>query len=224
MLSPPQAGRVAAFFDMDHTVVRGNTASIYLQDMRRRGELRRRDLARLSVVLLRYRLALIDMRAVMREVFANLQGTPEEALRDRCQALFDRHIRPLVSDDALRTAAEHHAQGHTNVLLTAQTPYLADPLARLLGAEHVLCTRLEVRNGLFTGLAEGPMCYGDGKVELASRWAAGRGVALRESYFYTDSYTDLPMLEAVGGPRVVAPDLRLWLAARRRGWPIVRFA
>ncbi len=209
---------------MDHTVVRGNTASIYMRDMRRRGELGRLDLARLSVVLLRYRLALIDMRGVMARVFQALEGTSEAALRARCDELFEREIRPLVSAEALEAAARHRDQGHTNALLTAQTLYMAEPLARLMGCEHILCTRLEVTEGLFTGRAEGPMCYGDGKVALARDWAQLGGYALDASYFYTDSYTDLPMLEAVGAPRVVGPDVRLWVAARRRGWPIMRFA
>ncbi len=220
----PSGVKAAAFFDMDHTVVRGNTASVYLRDMRRRGELSRRNLARMSVVLVRYRMALIDMRDVMARVFEALEGTPEDALRDRCQTLFDREIRPLVSDDARRAVERHRAQGHPTVILTAQTPYLAEPLAREIGCEHVLSTRLEVQGGRFTGRAVLPMCYGDGKVAQASEWARDHGVSLARSYFYTDSYTDLPMLLAVGEPRAVGPDARLWVAARRRGWPVLRFA
>ena len=85
------------------------------------------------------------------------------------------------------------------------------------------CTDLEERNGYLTGRYVRPVCYGRGKVTLAARFAHAHGADLRHSFFYTDSYSDLPMLLRVGEPRVVNPDLRLGLLARRKGWPVERW-
>ncbi len=104
-------------------------------------------------------------------------------------------------------------------MLTASTRYAADPLALELDIEHVLATTLEVAHGKFTGECA-TLCYGAGKVDVARQWAAQNEVDLSQSAFYTDSVSDAPMLEVVGEPRVVNPDLRLGRLARQRGWPI----
>ena len=93
-------------------------------------------------------------------------------------------------------------------------------MAKQVGIEHVLCTQLEVESGQLTGRLAAPLCYGRGKVDCALDWAKPRGVELTESIFYTDSVTDLPMLEEVGEPRVINPDPRLERVARQRGWSI----
>lgn len=220
---PGTGSRVAAFFDMDQTVVAANTAGIYIEDMRRRGELRKRDLLELWLVLIGYKLAFIDMVSVMERVFRGLAGTSEAALATRCQALYDSRIEHLVSPAARLAIDDHRRRGDVVVLLTAQTPYLARPLARTVGIEHVLCTELETRDGLFTGAVKGEVCYGIGKTRIARAWSERHGVSLQDSYFYTDSYTDLPMLEVVGHPRAANPDLRLGWHARSRGWKVLQF-
>jgi len=215
--------RVAAFFDMDQTVVAANTASIYIEDMRRRGELRKRELLELWGVLIGYKLAMLDMTSVMKRVFRGLAGTSEAALAARCQALYDSKIAHLVSPAAREAIEDHRRRGEEVVLLTAQTPYLARPLAATVGIEHVLCTELETAGGLFTGAVKGEVCYGSGKPRIARAWAERHGVSLEHSYFYSDSYTDLPMLRVVGHPRAANPDLRLRWHARTHGWKVFHF-
>jgi phosphoserine phosphatase len=90
----------------------------------------------------------------------------------------------------------------------------------MLGLSHVVCSRLEVAQGRFTGRPIEPICYGAGKIVWAERFASERNVTLKDCAFYSDSYTDLPMLERVGRPVVVNPDPRLRRAAKQRGWPI----
>jgi HAD superfamily hydrolase (TIGR01490 family) len=107
------------------------------------------------------------------------------------------------------------------VLLTASSPYISEQVAEELGMTDYICTRFEVDGGVFTGRLDGPLCYGEGKVVLASRWAEERGVSLASCSFYSDSYTDLPMLEAVGSPVAVNPDLRLARHAQRARWPVI---
>ena len=89
--------------------------------------------------------------------------------------------------------------------------------------DHILCSEVEERDGTLTGLLLPPPCYGPGKVVHAERLAAEQGIDLDRSYFYSDSYTDLPMLERVGEPRVINPDPRLSRAAKQRGWSVERW-
>jgi phosphoserine phosphatase len=109
------------------------------------------------------------------------------------------------------------------VIISNATTYAVAPLARYLGVPHVLATQLEVRQGLFTGNYIEPLCFRHGKVFWAERLAAVLGGEVGRSTFYTDSITDLPLLERVENPRVVNPDPRLRSLAKKRGWPIMEF-
>ena len=117
----------------------------------------------------------------------------------------------------------HQEMGHTVAIVSSATRYQADPLARDMGIEHVLCTELEVENGVFTGRVVHPTCYGEGKASAARELAARLGLDLQQSFFYPDSAEDLPLLEAVGNPRPLNPDRRLASIAAERGWPARRW-
>ena len=104
------------------------------------------------------------------------------------------------------------------------TRFTLEPLARLLGIAHVVCTVFEERDGLLTGLHVRPACAGNGKVTMAERFASEHDVDLGASYFYTDSHADMGLLERVGIPRVITPDRRLRRQARLRGWRIEDWA
>ncbi len=125
-----------------------------------------------------------------------------------------------MAPKALAALSSHRESGHLVAILTSSTPYVTEPLARHLGIEHVICTRLGIRDGKFDGTFLRPGCFGAGKVHWAEEFARGHDVDLERSFFYTDSYTDLPMLERVGARQVVNPDTRLRRLALQRGWPI----
>ena len=128
-----------------------------------------------------------------------------------------------VPPSAKRAILEHRKNGEMVVLLTGATQYLAEIIGEKLSIEHVLCSRLEVEAGVFTGrLAQ--KCFGDHKVPVAESFAAEHGISLEESVFYTDSYTDLAMLNRVGEPVVVNPDPRLLRVATQSGWRIEKWA
>jgi HAD superfamily hydrolase (TIGR01490 family) len=116
--------------------------------------------------------------------------------------------------------AFHRDKGHVVAILSSSTPYVTEPLARHLGIDHVLCTRLDIAGGRFAGTHVKPACYGPGKVHWAERFAREHQIDLDKSFFYTDSYSDLPMLERVGERVVVNPDPRLARHAKRAGWTV----
>lgn len=210
--------RVAAFFDMDRTLLRCNTGERWLGFLRRRREISTWKAVVAVSWLLRYKLALLDMESVTEKATADLAGTDEADLADKCRLFFDGEVAGEIAPRAREAVEEHRRQGHVLAILSSSTPYITEPLARLLDIEHVLCTRFHVDGGRFVGTHVRPACYGDGKVHWAEGFAHAHGVDLTRSFFYTDSYSDLPMLLRVGVQRVVNPDTRLARHARKAGW------
>ncbi|MCL2725746.1 MAG: HAD-IB family hydrolase [Polyangiaceae bacterium] len=212
----------AALFDMDRTLVRKETASLYVRYQRAIGEASPRDSLRALYWVLQYTLSVIDAPEVAARVFAELRGKAEAPLALRCDDWFRRYVERHVCDLGRRAVEDHRARGELVAIVTGASAYAARPLARRLGIPHLVSSELEVDDrGLFTGKVVAPLCFGVGKVERAQRLANEQGFLLEDATFYSDSYTDLPLLELVREPVAVNPDLRLRRIARRRGWKIV---
>ena len=212
---------LAALFDMDRTLVKKDTAGLYTRYRRDRGEASVRDALRVSWWMLQYTLGVIDAPRVSRQALEYFRGTEERALIESCEGWFREYVVPHIQAAGRAAVERHRAQGDLIAIVTGATKYAADPLARELGISDVVCTELEVdATGRFTGNPIEPLCYGTGKLERARRLAEERGFVLAEATFYSDSITDLPLLEAVRFPKVVNPDARLRRVARQRGWPI----
>lgn len=209
-----------AFFDLDRTILAINSGSKWVKSEYTDGFITRWQVVRATAWLLRYHLGIAEMEGVLREALAAYAGHPEAELRARTRRFCERDVVHQVRPGARAALARHAAQGEQRVLLTTASNYLSEQIGARLGLDGWLCSRFEVdADGRLTGepLA---LCYGAHKVRLAEQWAADAGVALGDCAFYSDSFTDLPMLEAVGRPVVVDPDPRLRRVARRRGWPV----
>ncbi len=214
--------KVAAFFDVDGTLLAKHSASLYVTHLRRTGQARRRDALRTLYYLAQYKLGMLDVESAMAVSMRWVAGREEAALAEDCRSWYATAVRQWIYPEMAVRVRGHQEAGHLTALLTSATRYLAEPLGADLGVAHHLVTRLEVREGRFTGKALRPVCYGAGKVYWAERFAEEHGVDLRESFFYTDSITDRPVLERVGHPVVVHPDPRLARLAAQRGWPVLR--
>jgi HAD superfamily hydrolase (TIGR01490 family) len=212
--------RSAALFDVDRTLVNVNTARLYVRwQLAKRGAGLREYLA-LGGVMLQYTFGTLNAERAAASAFEQVRGTSEAALRAECLDWYSRVVRPHISRRGRREVQRRRDEGTLCAILSASTPYLTEPLAEELGIDHVLCTRLTVNEGVFTGSYEAPLCYGAGKVAHARAWAVQHGIDLAHSTFYTDSISDLPMLEVVGSPVVVNPDPLLRLTAARRRYPV----
>jgi putative phosphoserine phosphatase/1-acylglycerol-3-phosphate O-acyltransferase len=132
----------------------------------------------------------------------------------------EKEVLPLVVPGARGPIEKHRAEGHVLAILSTSPTYVTRPIAEALGIHEVISTQFEVENGQFTGRLVGPACVGKGKVHWAEDLGARLDLDLENSWFYTDSYTDMPMLERVGNRVVVNPDPRLRRTAKRRGWPV----
>jgi HAD superfamily hydrolase (TIGR01490 family) len=149
-----------------------------------------------------------------------MRGWSERDFAERCKRWVEDEILPLLLPSALRQIEHHRQEGHLLAILSSSPTYVTRPIAETLGLDEVLSTQFEVADGAFTGRLVGPACYGKGKVHWAEDLVSRREIDLGSSFFYTDSYSDLPMLERVGHGVVVNPDPRLRRAAKQRGWPV----
>jgi HAD superfamily hydrolase (TIGR01490 family) len=211
----------AALFDMDRTLVRKETASLYVRYQRERGEASWRDAARVLFWVAQYTLGVIDAEAVAARAMLQFAGMPETVLAARCDDWFRTHVEKHVCDLGRAAVERHREAGEVVAIVTGASPYAARPLARRLGIAHVVASELEVGpDGRFTGRLVDPLCYGEGKVTRARRLADALGFRLEEATFYSDSLSDLPLLERVREPICVNPDPRLARLARRRDWRV----
>jgi HAD superfamily hydrolase (TIGR01490 family) len=215
--------RVAAFFDMDRTVVRSNTGPLYIAYAYRHGWLRKRHVAIGAWWTLLYKLTVLDTASAVRKATETMAGVDETELTAFCRRWVAEQVVPEISRSARRIIELHRRRGDVLVLLTASSPYAAEPVAEHLEMDHVLCTRVEVTAGQLTGLPIEPPCIGNGKVVWAEELADKLDICLSRSTFYTDSIQDMPMLLRVGDPVIVNPDFRLDRLARKRGWRVERW-
>jgi HAD superfamily hydrolase (TIGR01490 family) len=211
-----------AFFDLDKTLIPGNSATAWI-----RYELAAGRVSRLRAVqglgwILRYSLGAVSIEEQMRSAVARVAGQREAKMIERVADFYEQSVRDTFRPGARAAIERHRAEGDLLVLLTSSSSYLSSHVARDLDLDEYLCNRLEVgADGRYTGRPVEPLCFKGGKVTLAKRLAESRGAELADAWFYSDSISDQPMLEAVGNPVAVHPDPRLRRLARKRGWPIV---
>lgn len=210
----------AAFFDLDRTLLEVNSARLWFRRERAAGRLRRRQAVEAGVWLGLYHSGLLGARKALTRAVRTLAGKSEAELVAQTRRFFEDELVDSFAPGGLAAVQAHQRAGDPVVLLTSASLYLSRIVQEHLGLDDILCMRMEVEGGRFTGRIE-DLCYGDGKVTAAEAWAEARGVDLAKCWFYTDSFTDLPMLERVGRPMVVSPDPRLARTANKRGWPIL---
>ena len=214
----PAGPSVGAFFDLDRTLIAGFSVMPLLFDGLMSGRIGPAGLALTTVAGLRFQLGQMEFSELLAEAAGLLKGESEATLQEVGERLYADSIASEVYPEARAIVRAHRRRNHTLAVISSATRYQVDPIARDLDIEHVLCSRLEVCDGRFTGGVAPPLCYGEGKLEAARGLATSRGVDLAESFFYTDSDEDLPLLEHVGNPRPTNPNRRLAAIAVRRGW------
>lgn len=212
-----------AFFDFDRTLISVNSGQLWLQNELRLGHISRLKAFAASLWVARYHLGFAGRGDGLKHAIATLAGSRESDYRERNVSFYEQFVKGLYRPGAHRALQHHRQSGDALVLLTSSSGYIADLVARDLELDAVLCNRFEVdaQTGLYTGRPQGSLCYGPGKLTHAESFAQSHGTSLSQSTFYTDSFTDLPVLLKVGRPVAVNPDVRLRRIAESRGWEIV---
>lgn len=211
----------AAFFDLDRTLIGVNSAFLYAKHERRAGRISLLQFARASLWMGMYHLSLIDMQRAFGQAVRQYRGHAAEDLRAMTREFFHREIKSTFQPGATKAIEFHRNENHPLVLLTASSSYLSELAMETWDFDDYLANHFPTDDtGHLLGTFERPMCFGAGKVHHARLWAREQNVDLTTSYFYTDSYSDLPMLQEVGHPVVINPDPRLRRTALAKGWPI----
>jgi putative phosphoserine phosphatase/1-acylglycerol-3-phosphate O-acyltransferase len=218
----PAGPSVAAFFDLDRTLIDGFSAQDVLVERALAGELRMDHLARALVAAARFAAGRIAFVEFVNGAAADLAGRADCDNQAFGRQVFEERVAQRIYPEARALVDAHRERGHTLSVVSSATTYQVEPVAADLGIPNVMCTRLEVIDGICTGRVE-YACYGPGKAESARSFAAAREVDLAESFFYSDGAEDLPLFEAVGRPRPLNADATLAREAARRGWPTTRF-
>jgi HAD superfamily hydrolase (TIGR01490 family) len=212
--------RVGAFFDMDKTLIAENSGALYMKYRYERGEVGAWDLAKGLGAYMQYKVGLLDIRAWTLGMLVQFKGQDENELTQEARGWFDEMVAQTIYPEAERLVREHLAAGHLVAIISGATRFVVQPLAERLGIDHFLYTRLEVEEGRFTGRVVEPICFEEGKIYWLQQLIQEEEIDLAKSWFYTDSVTDLPLLDLVGHPVVTNPDPLLYRTAVRRCWPV----
>ncbi len=210
-----------ALFDMDGTLIDGNSTADYVKSRWERGLLPTRDALAALVAYGRYRLGGVDMVTLLHEAALEVKDQAEQDMIDECRIIYEERVRPRICPTMREKVGSHRQNGDMLAIVTASTPYIARHLAADLQIEVLLATELDVVDGRFTGRLDGNPCFGRFKIDAVERLLESKQFTLDDAWFYTDSDSDAPLLERVGKPVAVRPDPRLRWRAWRMGWPVL---
>ncbi len=217
--------RAAAFFDLDKTVIAKSSTLAFSKPFYRGGLVNRRAVLKSSVAQFVYLLQGADEDSMDRmrdSLKAMCVGWPVDQVNTIVAETLHELIDPMVYAEAVALFDRHHAEGLDVVIVSSSGEEVVGPIGEMLGADHVVATRMEVRDGRYTGEIAF-YAYGEGKAQALRELAEEHGYDLGESWAYSDSWTDRPMLEAVGNPVAVNPDKALRRHAAEQGWRLREF-
>jgi HAD superfamily hydrolase (TIGR01490 family) len=219
----PAGPRVAAFFDFDGTLIDGYSALAFYRHRAGRFEIGLAEAAAVLQAGLGGAPTEEQFEHIAGLALRGWQGRSEDELYELGERLFRQDIAGSFFPEAWRLVRAHRRAGHTVVIASSATRFQAQPLARELGVEHLLCTPAEAEDGILTGRIGGEVPYGAGKARALRAFAEEHAIDLSRSYAYSNGDEDVPFLSTVGRPQVVNPQQGLARTAVERGWPVHRF-
>jgi len=214
-----------ALFDLDHTLLSGDSDYEWGQFLIDRGVLARELYeAQNARFFEQYKAGTLDIHEYLGFALGPLAAhSPQELAAWHGEFMRER-ILPMISPAARALVARHLGAGDLCAVVTATNSFVTAPIAREFGVPHLVATEPESVDGRFTGRVAGTPCFREGKIRRVEAWLEGRGrplAAFADSCFYSDSHNDLPLLERVRRPVAVDPDAALAAEAARRGWPVI---
>ena len=219
------SGRPAAFFDLDKTIIAKSSTLAFSRSFYAGGLISRGSVLRSAYAQFVYLVggADHDQMEKMREFLSDLcAGWDVQTVRDIVADTLHNIVDPLVFDEAVSLIEEHQLAGRDVIVVSASGTEVVEPIGEMLGADGVIATQMEIEDGKYTGEIS-HYAYAENKATAIQEMAAQKGYDLERSYAYSDSATDVHMLEVVGHPYAVNPDKELRRHATANGWPILVF-
>lgn len=218
--------RAAAFFDLDKTIIAKSSTLAFSKSFQAGGLISRRAVLRSAYAQFVYLVggADHDQMEKMRQFMSQMcTGWDVDTVKEIVAETLHSIVEPLVYDEAVSLIEEHHLAGREVIIVSTSGSEVVSPIGQMLGADRVIATRMQVADGKYTGEID-YYAYAETKAEAIRELAAEAGYDLARCYAYSDSVTDVPMLEAVGHPHAVNPDKELRRVAREHDWPVLLFA
>ena len=209
-------------FDIDHTLIKGSTAFYFLIEALRKKQLSLKSLLGLPFQWFLYKLAIIDPEFIENQIHF-LKGIKEETIRKLNEEAFKLYTKKNIFKEACELIEGLKKKGNRIIFATSSFNVIIDPLMDFFKINEALSSNLEVVDGKCTGKITGEALFANKKLTAVASWLVREGIDFKDVYFYSDSYNDLPTLEAAGNPIAVNPDRRLLKKASKQGWPILKF-
>lgn len=211
-----------AIFDLDNTLIGGDSDFLWGEFLCEHGyvdaEIHRDEHQRYYDD---YKAGTLDIFKFLEFQLRPLAENDLDTLRIWRDQYIQEKIQPILLDKAMTLLADHRQQEHELLIITATNNFLTEPIAGLFGISHLIASNAELKDGQFTGKPVGVPAYAEGKVTRLKSWLQEQGNTPEESWFYSDSHNDIPLLECVDHPIAVDPDDLLLAEVEKRGWPII---
>ena len=214
--------KYAAFYDLDHTILDGNSATHIVQEARKQEVMTERQFRHAVWLSILYKLNIGEPASMILRMLSWLKGKEEQYIMKFSREIFDLLVKDTVRPEILETMKEHRDKKGAVVLLSSASTPICLPVSQFLGMDDIICTQLESRNGRLTGNTIRKLVYGSEKKVRMLEFCRDKDYDPRDAWYYGDSYTDRYVMEAVGNPVAVFPDRKLLKIAKRNHWPILQ--
>jgi HAD superfamily hydrolase (TIGR01490 family) len=211
-----------AIFDLDNTLLAGDSDYLWGQFLVDQGIVDRDFYEQTNARFYQqYREGNLDIAQFLQFALKPLADNEPAALYAWRERFIEEKIEPILLPAAYELIEKHRKAGDILIVITATNQFVTEPIVRFYGIEHLIATLPEFRDGRYTGQFVGAPCFREGKVERLNSWLSANDHSLEDSWFYSDSHNDLPLLARVANPVAVDPDQTLAGIAQEKGWPII---
>lgn len=211
-----------AIFDLDNTLLAGDSDYLWGRFLVEQGVVDAGHYERENLRFYReYQAGRLDIHEFLRFQLRPLAELDPDILQQLRERFMEEKIRPIILPKGRALIEKHRAAGDVPLIITATNRFITGPIARELGVGELLATEPEKANGRYTGGVAGIPCFREGKVARLETWLEAHGLDLADSWFYSDSHNDIPLLSRVTHPVAVDPDETLARHAWKRGWPVI---
>jgi putative phosphoserine phosphatase / 1-acylglycerol-3-phosphate O-acyltransferase len=207
-----------AFFDVDQTIIHVNSGRFLVKCAYAKGLMSTKNLVHAVYLSLLYKFNLRDTDRIIDGMARWVKGLSEDALTALSEEVFHTFLLDAVRPEIITEIKYHRERNARVVILSSALQYICSPLAKHLAIEDVICSRLEVKDGLLTGRPEGRFCFGDEKAIRLRAYCEKMNCSPATAYYYADAFSDFKVLDLVGHPVCINPEKKLAGIARARHW------
>ncbi len=212
-----------AIFDLDNTLLAGDSDALWGEFIAQYGHVNKEEYQRENQRFYdQYKAGVLDIDEFLRFSLKPLSQLSMTELSQLHQSFMQECIIPIISEQARELVQQHRDSGNILLIITATNNFITAPIAREFGIENLLATKAEILNNQYTGQVSGIPCFQEGKVTRLNEWLEKTDYSLENSYFYSDSHNDIPLLKKVSYPIAVDPDEKLKEYATQQGWKILQ--